>query len=66
MRETRNGRKNDPRFGSRMTGEGPYADVVKALLEAAARKHGLALGLQLDTTPTFTRPPRPGQQLRLL
>ena len=66
VRETRNGRKNDPRFGSRMTGEGPYADVVKALLEAAARKHGLALGLQLDTTPTFTRPPRPGQQLRLL
>src|SRR5436190_5270020 len=29
IRDTRGGRENDPRFGSRMRGEGVYADVIR-------------------------------------
>ena len=44
VRETRGGRMNDPRFGARGTGEGPYAESISALFEATTRKLGLATG----------------------
>jgi hypothetical protein len=38
----RGGRLNDPQFGSRMRGEGVFADQVEALFEVACRRAGIA------------------------
>ncbi len=57
--ETRGGRLNDPRFGSRMTGEGVYAEQVAALFRLARRKAGLEdEGPELSTA-SFRIPPGP-------
>jgi DNA repair photolyase len=59
MREMRGGRDSDPRFGSRMRGSGPWAELLKARFETACRRAGLPRqeGRPLDTR-SF-RPPRP-------
>jgi DNA repair photolyase len=78
VREMRGGKLNDPRFGSRMQGEGPYIDAVRLLFDQTARRLGLkaremagqnginderpSTGLE-DTT--FRRPTDEGGQLRL-
>jgi hypothetical protein len=41
IRATRNGRENDPRFGSRMRGEGAYAELIGRRFESASRRLGL-------------------------
>jgi DNA repair photolyase len=41
LREARGGRLNDPRFGHRMRGAGPYAELVAARFRAACRRHGV-------------------------
>ena len=41
MSEARNGQANDPRFGYRMTGSGPYAQMIRRRFEKAARQYGL-------------------------
>ena len=41
LREARGGRLNDPRFGHRMRGQGPYAELVRARFEAACRRYGI-------------------------
>jgi len=74
VREMRGGKLYDPRFGVRGLGEGVYAEQVRALFEASAKKLGFAIGCHADgevaATPgvatTFERPPRVGRQLRLL
>ena len=43
LRDMRGGRENDPRFGSRMRGEGPWADMIRMRVQARARRIGLAL-----------------------
>lgn len=48
VREARGGRLNDPRFGTRMQGEGPYAASARALFEAAARRVGLSTSLPFE------------------
>lgn len=59
VRSLRGGRLNDPRFGRRMRGEGPFAEQVEALFETARRRHGLARrGPQLSTA-AFRRPTTP-------
>lgn len=40
IRESRGGKLNDARFGSRMVGEGIYADMLKRRFEVATRKLG--------------------------
>ncbi|MEY2409045.1 MAG: hypothetical protein QOF48_1715 [Verrucomicrobiota bacterium] len=40
IRSLRGGRLNDPQFGSRMRGEGAYADQAEALFEVASRRAG--------------------------
>jgi DNA repair photolyase len=68
-REVRGGRLNDPRFGSRMRGEGPYATALETLFQATARQLGLDVGRaeapEHAVGATFRRPGRPGRQLRL-
>jgi hypothetical protein len=55
----RGGRDNDPRFGSRMRGEGPFADLFRQRFDVAKRRFGLDREdprFHLDTTRF--RPPR--------
>lgn len=66
-REVRGGRLNDPRFGSRMSGSGHYADAIAELFQKAAARVGLATGASVEPEPstTFRRPTDRGGQLRL-
>ncbi len=41
VRGMRDGRLNDPRFGSRMRGEGVFVDQIQRLFAVAAKRHGL-------------------------
>ncbi|MBI3327842.1 MAG: PA0069 family radical SAM protein [Nitrospinae bacterium] len=55
IRAIRGGRLNDPRFGSRMQGEGIFAEQVAALFSLASRKAGIhGRGPSLSTA-AFTR-----------
>jgi DNA repair photolyase len=66
VRETRGKKMNDPRFGSRMEGEGQYADMIGALFDSTARKLGLKTDRFDDATPdTFERPRAAREQLKL-
>jgi len=57
IREIRGGKLNDPEFGSRMRGQGEYADQLAVLFRAACRKAGLG-GEELPplSTEHFRRP----------
>ena len=44
IRDLRGGRDNDPGFGSRMRGQGPYAQLLHSRFEKAKKRHGLADG----------------------
>ncbi len=69
VRDVRGGKLNDPRFGSRMSGEGVYAEAVGALFQQTADKLGLSTARRNagDQKSTFERPSlRPaGDQLAL-
>ena len=66
VRDTRGGRLNDPRFGSRQRGEGRYAELIKTRFALACRKLGFnRQSFDLDTT-RFAPPPKAGDQLSLL
>jgi DNA repair photolyase len=45
LQEVRGGELNDPRFGSRMTGEGLYAEQIAKTFELFARKYGMDQGM---------------------
>ena len=64
LRDSRSGRLNDPRFGHRMRGEGPYAELLSARFEAACRRLGLDGKRQpgLDTTSFIGNPGAPEQR----
>lgn len=56
LREMRDGRLNDPKFGSRMRGEGPLARQIKDLFTLGCRKAGIGgRGPELSTA-AFRRP----------
>lgn len=61
LREVRGGRLNDPRFGHRMRGEGPYAEQIRALYDSALRRHGLARRAPELSGAAFVRPRLDGQ-----
>lgn len=65
IRETRGGRLYDSRFGSRGRGEGLYADAIRGLFQATARRLGLLTSHQ-DQPTTFQRPEKANAQLQLL
>ena len=61
----RAGQLNDPNFGTRMSGSGPYADLIAARFAAATRRLGLERrGPTLDTG-RFRPPSRDPAQLSL-
>jgi DNA repair photolyase len=66
VREVRDGRLNDPEFGSRMRGTGPYAELIAKRFRLACNRLGFNKNdWSLDLTK-FAPPPAPGDQLRLL
>jgi DNA repair photolyase len=67
IRATRNGRLNDPRFGFRMRGEGPIADLIRQVFYVNCRRLGFNQSLWPVSPAAFRRPsiPGQGQQLRL-
>jgi len=63
IRAIRGGKLNDPRFGSRMRGEGIFADQISQMFDVARRKVGLAEHGPELSTAAFRRPG--GDQLAL-
>jgi DNA repair photolyase len=57
IRDMRGGRDNDPNFGSRMKGEGQFAELLRNRFDVACRRLGLNAGERnvLDTAK-FRRP----------
>jgi DNA repair photolyase len=64
LNEMRGGRDNDPRFGTRMTGEGLLTDLLRRRVEVACRRLGLARRPPALACDRF-RPPSAGGQLGL-
>src|SRR6267154_459427 len=66
IQQARGGRDNDPRFGVRMRGEGPWAAMLRERFRLACRRLGLnsARAAELDTKAF--RPPGGGEQLEFL
>lgn len=56
IREIREGRLNDPRFGSRMVGAGVFAEQVSRMFEVACRKARLPGRSPELSTASFRRP----------
>ncbi|MEH6475849.1 MAG: PA0069 family radical SAM protein [Sneathiella sp.] len=66
IRSMRNGRENDPDFGGRMKGNGPYADLIRMRFQNSARHLKLDNRMYDLDTSLFTPPQNPGDQLSLL
>lgn len=64
IRSMRGDRLNDPRFGKRMRGEGPFAEQLRSLFAATCRKLNFPPRSQPLRTDAFRRP-SPGGQLAL-
>jgi len=56
IRDIRGGRLNDPNFGSRLHGSGPYAEHISELFEVSCRKLGLNSNRPKLSTRAFRRP----------
>jgi DNA repair photolyase len=63
IRAIRGGKLNDPRFGSRMRGEGVFAEQISRMFHVARRKVGIPEDGPELSTAAFRRPE--GPQLRL-
>ena len=65
VQQARGGRDNDPRFGLRMRGTGPWAEMLRARFELARKR----LGLNAERSPELDTgrfcPPRGSGQLEL-
>jgi len=68
IRQTRAGRLNDPQFGTRFSGQGPYAATLARRFEVATKRLGLAgpdrrhdLDCSAFTPPRRVAPARNGQ-----
>ena len=58
VQQLRGGRDNDPRFGARMRGSGPYADLIEQRFALACRRFGLVRDRDALDRTQF-RPPAP-------
>jgi DNA repair photolyase len=66
IRDMRGGRDNDPRFGTRMRGTGPFAELLRSRFRVACRRVGLNLTRRAEpNTALFRAPTPPGSQLGL-
>ena len=70
VQQLRGGRDNDPRFGTRMTGSGNYAELLAKRFEIACRRLGLngserGTRARRELDCTRFRAPSPGGQMQL-
>ena len=66
VRDARGGRDNDPNFGTRMRGTGPYAELLRNRFKLATRRLGLDSSRNVALETTHFRQPGPaGSQLQL-
>jgi DNA repair photolyase len=65
VNQMRGGKDNDTRFGLRMVGEGPIADLIEARFRAAKRRFNLTRKIAPLETGVFAVPPKAGDQLNL-
>lgn len=65
VRDLHGGRDYSPDWGTRMTGTGPFADLLRHRFAVACRRLGLARQGTRLRTDLFAVPPRPGEQLSL-
>ncbi len=65
VRQTRNGELYRAEWGTRMRGEGPYAQMLAQRFRAACRRLGLARRTAALDTSRFKAPARAGAQLSL-
>ncbi len=66
IRETRGGRDYQAEFGTRMSGTGPYADIIAQRFRAASRRLGIDRKLAPLRTDLFIKPQAPSSQLSLI
>ena len=66
VRELHGGQDYDPAFGTRMTGQGEWARLLRQRFDLAARRLGLDRRLPPLRCDLFAVPPKPGDQLSLL
>lgn len=57
LQQMRGGRDNDPRFGTRMRGEGVFAELLSRRFKVAAGKLGFATGATVPLDTSQFRPP---------
>jgi len=65
VRELHGGQDYDPAFGTRMTGQGKWADLMRQRFQLATRKLGLDRKLPALRSDLFKVPPQAGDQLSL-
>ena len=65
VRELHGGRDYDPEFGTRMRGQGLWADLIHRRANVARRRLGMEEGLPSLRCDLFQPPPRAGDQLSL-
>jgi len=58
VRQMRGGRDNDPRFGSRMRGEGEFAELIRQRFTVTTRKLGFGRGRDVPLDLSKFTPPR--------
>lgn len=62
VQSLRNGQDNDPRFGTRLRGEGPFAQLLRLRFAKACTRLGLPRARDAPLTTTLFRPPTAGSQ----
>ena len=65
VRELHGGQDYDPEFGTRMRGQGLWADLIHRRADVARKRLGLAEGLPQLRNDLFRPPPKAGDQLSL-
>ncbi|KXF90143.1 PA0069 family radical SAM protein [Phaeobacter inhibens] len=65
LREMHGGRDYDPRWGHRMRGEGPYAEVIANRFKTACKRLGLLQKSPESRCDLFAKPAQAGDQLAL-
>ena len=65
VRELHGGRDYDPAFGTRMRGQGLWADLIHRRADLQRKRLGLGSGLPPLRTDLFAPPPQAGDQLSL-
>jgi hypothetical protein len=65
VRELHGGKDYDAAFGTRMRGQGLWAELIHRRADLARKRLGLGDGLPPLRTDLFAPPARPGDQLAL-